>query len=53
VISNLGGTRSDVTCPWCEGTGVRVVGIDAQASWLARRADAEREPAADAQHDGA
>ena len=33
VISNLGGTPSTVTCPWCEGGGVRVPGIDAQAKW--------------------
>jgi hypothetical protein len=33
VISNLGGTPSKVTCPWCAGTGVRVPGIDAQARW--------------------
>ena len=33
VISNLGGTPSDVTCPWCDGTGVRTAGIDAQAKW--------------------
>jgi hypothetical protein len=34
VISNLGGTASTVTCPWCRGGGVRVPGLDAQASWL-------------------
>jgi DnaJ-class molecular chaperone len=33
VISNLGGTPSTVTCPWCQGGGVRVPGIDAQAHW--------------------
>lgn len=33
VISNLGGTPSTVTCPWCEGAGVRLPGIDAQAKW--------------------
>jgi hypothetical protein len=33
VISNLGGTPSTVTCPWCEGGGVRLPGIDAQARW--------------------
>jgi hypothetical protein len=33
VISNLGGEPSTVSCPWCEGSGVRVVGIDAQAKW--------------------
>lgn len=40
VISNLGGTPSTVTCPWCEGGGMRVVGIDAQARW---REGAEQE----------
>jgi hypothetical protein len=34
VISNLGGTPSTVTCPWCEGGGTRVSGVDAQAKWL-------------------
>jgi DnaJ-class molecular chaperone len=33
VISNLGGTPSTVTCPWCEGGGVRLAGTDAQAKW--------------------
>jgi hypothetical protein len=33
VISNLGGTQSLVTCPWCAGTGVRAPGTDAQARW--------------------
>lgn len=33
VISNLGGEPSLQTCPWCEGTGVRKPGIDAQAHW--------------------
>jgi hypothetical protein len=45
VISNLGGTRSTVTCPWCEGGGVRVPGIDAQGRWLGE--DAERESPGD------
>jgi hypothetical protein len=34
VISNLGGSPSSVTCPWCDGSGTRVPGIDAQAKWL-------------------
>src|SRR5437016_2244854 len=33
VISNLGGTPSTVTCPWCRGTGKRTPDIDAQAGW--------------------
>lgn len=24
VISNLGGSRSEVVCPWCEGRGRRL-----------------------------
>jgi hypothetical protein len=45
VISNLGGTPSTVTCPWCEGGGVRLPGVDAQARWLGD--DAARETASD------
>ncbi|HEY4450342.1 MAG TPA: hypothetical protein VGN13_01965 [Solirubrobacteraceae bacterium] len=33
VISNLGGTPANLTCPWCAGAGVRVPDIDAQARW--------------------
>jgi len=36
VISSLGGTPQPVTCPWCEGSGRRIPGHDAQA---ARRSD--------------
>ncbi|HEV2769412.1 MAG TPA: hypothetical protein VGV40_04435 [Solirubrobacteraceae bacterium] len=32
VISHLGGERSEVTCPWCEGTGVLLAEHDAQAA---------------------
>jgi DnaJ-class molecular chaperone len=31
VISNLGGTPSTVTCPWCEGSGRFIPDHDAQA----------------------
>ena len=31
VVSNLGGTRSIVECPWCDGGGVRLADHDAQA----------------------
>ena len=31
VISNLGGSPQQVTCPWCEGTGRFIPGHDAQA----------------------
>ncbi|HME03353.1 MAG TPA: hypothetical protein VKG38_10035 [Solirubrobacteraceae bacterium] len=33
MISNLGGTARQVSCPWCRGSGTRVPGIDAQAHW--------------------
>ena len=46
VISNLGGTPSTLDCPWCDGSGTRVPGIDAQARWLAVDAeDAASTPA--------
>ena len=35
VISNFGGEPKPVACPWCDGTGHRIAGHDAQA---ARRA---------------
>ncbi len=41
VISNLGGTASTVTCPWCAGGGVRLSDIDSQAAWLDARAQAD------------
>lgn len=31
VISGLGGTPQEITCPWCEGSGVFTAGHDAQA----------------------
>jgi hypothetical protein len=33
VVSFLGGDASSVPCPWCEGTGERHPGVDAQARW--------------------
>jgi DnaJ-class molecular chaperone len=41
VISNLGGAPSTVTCPWCDGGGVRLPGIDAQAKWLDDETDVD------------
>jgi DnaJ-class molecular chaperone len=32
VISRLGGEPHEVTCPWCDGTGRRTPGHDAQAA---------------------
>ncbi len=37
VISNLGGSPSLLTCPWCAGSGVRVPGVDAQEHWRERQ----------------
>ena len=45
VISNLGGTPSNVTCPWCGGGGVRLAEVDAQARW---KQDAGDDTTADA-----
>jgi hypothetical protein len=42
VISNLGGTPSSVTCPWCDGGGVRIPEIDAQARWAGESALAQQ-----------
>jgi DnaJ-class molecular chaperone len=33
VVSNLGGSPSTVTCPWCDGRGVFEREHDAQARW--------------------
>ncbi len=34
VVSNLGGSPSEVTCPWCEGSGLLPPPEhDAQAHW--------------------
>jgi DnaJ-class molecular chaperone len=40
VISNLGGARREVTCPWCRGGGVHIAGADAQ-EWRREQADAQ------------
>jgi DnaJ-class molecular chaperone len=45
LISNLGGTPSTVACPWCEGSGTRMPGIDAQQTWLAQGAEGEQSSA--------
>jgi hypothetical protein len=42
VLSSLGGTPHEVVCPWCEGSGHRIPGIDAQEH------PAEGEPASEA-----
>jgi hypothetical protein len=31
VISQLGGKREELTCPWCDGGGTRIPEHDAQA----------------------
>jgi DnaJ-class molecular chaperone len=33
VISHLGGEPHEKPCPWCEGSGERLRGHDAQARW--------------------
>ncbi|MGI8801203.1 MAG: hypothetical protein ACR2KV_03390 [Solirubrobacteraceae bacterium] len=38
VISNLGGEPKLVPCPWCEGSGLRLAGHDAQTGWRAAAA---------------
>jgi len=53
VISNLGGSASTVTCPWCEGDGVRLPDVDAQARWPREEPPAEPDGAAAAQPDAA
>jgi hypothetical protein len=42
AISNLGGSASTVTCPWCEGSGLRPAEIDAQAHWAKEGAPGEQ-----------
>ena len=32
VISKLGGSPSELACPWCEGPGLRIAEHDAQAA---------------------
>jgi DnaJ-class molecular chaperone len=41
VISNLGGSASEVECPWCDGSGHWIPGHDAQAR---RREGGEKSP---------
>ena len=45
VISNVGGAASTVVCPWCDGGGVRLPEVDAQAQWPAEDAPAGDPPA--------
>jgi hypothetical protein len=52
VLSNLGGESSLVSCPWCEGTGVRQQGVDAQQHWREREG-AESASAASAESSAA
>jgi hypothetical protein len=52
VISNLGGTPNKIACPWCEGGGVRLAEVDAQARWPREQesaAEAVAEPATDSE----
>ncbi len=45
VISNLGGESQQVTCPWCQGSGTRQSGVDAQAAWLEAESAGSEPPA--------
>ena len=49
VISNLGGTATEVQCPWCEGSG-KFLGPerDAQAHWGGEGEEKPAESAAEA-----
>lgn len=48
LISNLGGSPSEVSCPWCAGEGVRVPGVDAQQAWLSGEGGQAAAPAGEA-----
>jgi DnaJ-class molecular chaperone len=37
VISGLGGEQREQPCPWCDGTGTRIPGRDAQEAAAAAR----------------
>jgi hypothetical protein len=39
ILSGLGGSLSAVGCPWCNATGVKAAGVDAQAHWPASKED--------------
>ena len=41
VISNVGDRARKVTCPWCQGGGVRIAGADAQ-QWRIEQQSAVR-----------
>lgn len=51
VISHLGGQRSVVECPWCDGGGVRLADHDAQARRRTERGDAPGGPTGQAKPD--
>ena len=54
VLSNLGGTESRVSCPWCAGSGIRQADVDAQAAWSGRApADGEAAEAPEDEPPGA
>ena len=42
VISNLGGKREELTCPWCDGAGTRPpAGHDAQGRFKSEQGQAQ------------
>jgi hypothetical protein len=52
VVSNLGGESRKVACPWCQGTGVRTSGVDAQEAWVEGGGAATGSAGAPAEGDG-
>jgi DnaJ-class molecular chaperone len=53
VVSYLGGNAASVACPWCEGTGTRHPGVDAQGRWQAASSGDEGRDGAVAETDSA
>ncbi|MDO8210827.1 hypothetical protein [Conexibacter sp. CPCC 206217] len=47
VISGLGGTPNEITCPWCEGSGTYIPEHNAQEAGVVLRGDAPPPAAAD------
>ncbi len=52
MISNLGESPQNVTCPWCSGTGIRQANVEAQGAWRERR-EADADAAGSASEDSA
>jgi hypothetical protein len=48
VISNLGGKREEITCPWCDGGGTRLPEHNAQARFKDEQVPPRPDPGPDA-----